>query len=74
MTIGSITPKDTYECIRNVTFTNHTFHHPLKAIYIKTNPGETASMLPGSGGEVTGIHYKDITINTPIWWSIYIGP
>ena len=74
MTIGSVIPGDDYACIRNVTFTNHTFYHPFKAIYVKNNPGVTKSMLPGSGGEATDIHYKDIVVHKPIWWAIYIGP
>jgi len=51
-----------------------TFHHPYKSIYIKTNPGHTTSMLPGSGGEISNITYTDIVIHNPIWWNIYIGP
>ena len=31
-------------------------------------------MLPGSGGEITNIHYDNITIHNPLWWGIYIGP
>lgn len=74
MTIGSVPPSNNYACVRNVTFINHTFYHPFKAIYVKTNPGSTDSMLPGSGGEITNIRYENIDIHYPIWWSIYIGP
>jgi polygalacturonase len=74
MTIGSVPPRDSYACVRNVTFSNITFHHPYKSIYVKTNPGHTTSMLPGSGGEITDITYEDITIHNPIWWNIYVGP
>jgi len=74
MTIGSVPPRDTYACIRDVHFSNITFHHPFKAIYVKTNPGTTTSMEPGSGGEITNISYEDIDIHFPIWWNIYIGP
>lgn len=41
--------------------------YPFKAIYIKTNPGEGT-------GEIKNILYENITIDTPIWWGIYIGP
>ena len=41
MTIGSVPASDHYNCVRNVSFVNHTFHHPFKAIYVKTNPGKT---------------------------------
>jgi polygalacturonase len=74
MTIGSVPPSDNYACVRDVHFSNVTFHHPYKAIYVKTNPGTTTSMLPGSGGEISNITYTDITIHNPLWWNIYIGP
>ena len=74
MTIGSVPAHDTYNCVRNVTFINHKFYHPFKAIYVKTNPGLTKSMLPGSGGEITNITYENLEIYYPVWWSIYIGP
>ena len=74
LAIGSVSPKDSYSCIRNVTFSNHRFYHPIKAIYVKVNPGNTTSMLPGSGGEITDITYENLEIHYPIWWSIYIGP
>ena len=74
MSIGSVRPRDDYACVRDVHFSNITFHHPYKAIYIKTNPGTTTTMLPGSGGEITNITYTDIEIYNPIWWNIYIGP
>mmetsp|Transcript_20807 Transcript_20807/g.28068 ORF Transcript_20807/g.28068 Transcript_20807/m.28068 type:complete len:122 (-) Transcript_20807:938-1303(-) len=57
MTIGSITPSDDYSCVDGVQFLNHEFHHPLKAIYIKTNPGTTTSMEPGSGGRIANVLY-----------------
>ena len=39
MTIGSVPPRDTHACVRRVTFRNIDFEYPLKAIYVKTNPG-----------------------------------
>ena len=72
--IGSVPPDDRYNCIRNVTFRNIVIHHPFKAIYVKTNPGTTKSMLPGSGGEISNIVYENIEIHLPIWFGIYIGP
>jgi polygalacturonase len=74
MTIGSVPPRDSYACVRDVHFENITFYHPYKAIYVKTNPGTTTSMLPGSGGEITNITYTNIVSHNPIWWNIYIGP
>jgi len=43
MTIGSVPPDDHHTCVRNVTFRNIEFDTPLKAIYIKTNPGDSGS-------------------------------
>ena len=74
MSIGTVVPHDNYGCIRDVHFSNITFYHPCKSIYIKTNPGETTFMLPGSGGEITNITYTNIEIHFPLWWNIYIGP
>ena len=75
MTIGTVAPiKGFYRCVRNVQFMNIKMYHPFKAIYIKNNPGETESMVPGSGGEITNILYDNFEIHRPIWWGIYIGP
>ena len=74
MTIGSVPARDEYNCVRNITFENIRFYYPLKAVYIKTNPGTTTSMLPGSGGIITNVLYENLFIYKPVWWSIYIGP
>lgn len=74
MTIGTILPKDDFSCVRNVQFLNHKFYHPFKAVYIKNNPGETESMLPGSGGIVSNILYDNLEVHRPLWFPIYIGP
>ena len=74
MAIGSISPSDSYSCVRNVTFRDIDLHSPFKAVYIKTNPGSTSSMEPGSGGEIANIRYENINIERPLWWGIYIGP
>ena len=74
MTIGSVPASDKYYCVNNVTFSNHKFYHPWKAVYVKTNPGTTQSMLPGSGGIISNIVYENLEIHHPMWWSIYIGP
>lgn len=39
MSIGSLSPEPHRNCIKNVTFRNVHFEQPMKAIYIKTNPG-----------------------------------
>ena len=39
MTIGSVPPRNTHACVNNVTFKNIRFEDPIKAIYVKTNPG-----------------------------------
>jgi polygalacturonase len=67
MSIGSVPPSKDHSCIKGVTFKNINFSYPLKAIYIKTNPGT-------GSGEVSNILYENIVMDTPIWWGIYIGP
>ena len=77
LSVGSVTPHGIWQgrsCVDNVQFMNVKFYHPLKAIYVKTNPGHTLSMRPGSGGKITNVLYENIEVHNPIWWSIYIGP
>mmetsp|Transcript_35006 Transcript_35006/g.25484 ORF Transcript_35006/g.25484 Transcript_35006/m.25484 type:complete len:92 (-) Transcript_35006:481-756(-) len=68
MSIGSVTPNDDYNCVRNITFRNIDFHHPFKSVYIKTNPGEDGY------GEISNIVYENLNIVNPLWWNIYVGP
>jgi len=68
MTIGSVPPNDNVACVRNVHFKNITMYHPIKAIYVKSNPGSHGS------GIIENILYENMTIHYPIWWGIYIGP
>ncbi len=68
MSIGSVSPNDKINCVENITFREIEFSYPFKAIYIKTNPGDTGSAT------IRNIIYQDISIDTPIWWGTYIGP
>ena len=43
-------------------------YRPLKAIYIKSNPGDAGT------GIIEDITYKNIEIKQTIWWTIWIGP
>ena len=45
MSIGSVPPNSGCNCIRNITFRNVEFIKPLKAIYVKTNPGDEGTGL-----------------------------
>ena len=67
MSIGSVPPNENTACIRNVTFRNIYFQNPLKAIYIKPNPGDNGH------GLISDITYENIEIHDAIWWAIYIG-
>lgn len=40
MTIGSVPPSTEHACVRRVHFHDINFEYPIKAIYVKTNPGE----------------------------------
>jgi len=68
MTIGSVPPRSSYACIRDVTFRNIKMILPIKAIYVKTNPGDDGD------GIIANILYENFECHYPIWWGIYIGP
>ena len=68
MTIGSVPPNNEVNCVRNITFRDVDFHYPFKAIYVKTNPGNSGT------GIIEDILYENINIHWPIWWGTYIGP
>ena len=68
MTIGSVPPHKDHHCVRRVTFRDINFEYPMKAIYVKTNPGDVGT------GQITDILYERIKIHFPVWWNIYIGP
>jgi len=64
MAIGSVPPTKYTNCIRNITFRNINFTNPIKAIYIKTNPGTEGD------GIIENILYENINIKNPLWWVI----
>ncbi len=68
MTIGSVWPDPQVNCIRNVTFESIHFEYPIKALYIKSNPGTVGT------GLIDSITYRDITANNALWYPIWIGP
>jgi polygalacturonase len=39
MTVGSVAPNEDHACIQNVHFKNVRMDYPIKAIYVKSNPG-----------------------------------
>lgn len=68
MTIGSVPPNINTACVRDITFRNINFSIPIKAVYVKTNPGDHGD------GIIENILYENLNIHMPIWWGIYIGP
>ena len=68
MTIGSVPPNKNVNCVRNITFENITFEHPIKTVYIKSNPGDSGS------GTIDSITYRHIHANWPLWYPLWIGP
>jgi len=68
MTLGSVPPSMDHACIRNVTFRNIEMDYPIKGIYIKPNPGTRGD------GVIENILYENVSMKTPIWWAIWIGP
>ena len=67
MSIGSVPPNTDFACVRNITIRNIKFQEPIKAIYIKPNPGDNGY------GLISDITYENITINNALWWAIFIG-
>ena len=65
--VGSVSPDPDVACIRNCTFRNITFHTPIKAIYIKPNPGDDGT------GVIDKITYENVYATNPLWWSIWIS-
>ena len=68
MAIGSLSPSAGRDCIRNVTAVNWKMIRPIKAIYVKSNPGHEGT------GIIENLYFKNFTMYKPIWWPIYIGP
>lgn len=67
LTIGSVPPNANVACVRNITFRNAVMDTPIKGIYVKPNPGSTGS------GIIDSVTYQNITMQEPLWWSIYVG-
>ncbi len=44
------------------------FDHPIKTIYIKSNPGTQGSAV------IDGVTYRNITAHNSLWYPIWIGP
>lgn len=69
-TIGSVPPRDSLDCVRNVTFRNISMPKTGRGIYIKSNPGCDGTKT----AIIENILYEDITIEQPWYWGIWIGP
>lgn len=68
MSIGSVPPREPANCIKDVVFRDIRMEYPIKAIYIKSNPGDTGS------GLIQNITYENIFIYRALWWALWIGP
>jgi polygalacturonase len=68
LAIGSVPPNTNTNCVRNVTFRDSFLNRPLKALYIKSNPGNNGV------GIVEDITYENIRIHAALWWTIWVGP
>jgi hypothetical protein len=68
MTIGSVPPHLLTNCVKGILFQNITFNHPIKAVYVKTNPGDKGD------GIISDIVYDTLTGDLPLWYPIWIGP
>jgi len=68
MSIGSVPPHVGVDCVQNITIRNIEFESPIKAIYIKSNPGTQGTAL------IQHILYEKIKIRNALMWAIFIGP
>lgn len=68
LTIGSVPPSQDNNCIKNVVFRDSYMNRPLKALYIKSNPGSSGT------GLIEDIIYQNIVIHAALWWTIWVGP
>ena len=68
MSIGSVPPHEHVNCVRNITFRDVTFDEAIKAIYVKSNPGDSGS------GIIDNILYANISVFSSLWYPIWIGP
>ena len=64
---GSVGPGTNIPCIRNSTFRDIRFTQPIKAIYVKPNPGNQGA------GIIDSITYENIVATNPMWWSIWVS-
>jgi polygalacturonase len=65
--VGSVPPKTSVNCIRNVTFRNIVFDKPIKGIYVKPNPGTHGT------GIIDQITYENIVGRDALWWAIWVS-
>jgi Glycosyl hydrolases family 28 len=68
MAIGTVPSRRKRNCISGVVFRNVRMEKPFKAIYIKTNPGDTDGV-----GIINNIVYENFHVKESIWWPIYLG-
>ena len=68
LAIGSVPPHPNTNCVKNVTFRDTSMYYPLKALYIKSNPGDDGI------GIIQNIVYDNIYINGSLWWTVWVGP
>ena len=71
LAIGSVSPSNEINCVRNVTFRDTNLYRPLKAIYVKPNPKREGD---SGSGIIDQITYENIHIEQAVWWTVWIGP
>ncbi|KAJ9459062.1 hypothetical protein DIPPA_18674 [Diplonema papillatum] len=69
--VGSVPPSATVRCIDGVTFRRLRFHNPIKMIYVKPNPNETADA--SVRGVISNVVYEDLHATGAQWWSVWVS-
>jgi hypothetical protein len=71
--VGSVGPDPDVNCVRDTTFRNLRFHHPIKTIYIKPNPVLDPATFTNGTGVIDNITYENIYAEDTMWWTIWVS-
>jgi polygalacturonase len=71
VSMGSVPPDATLNCIDGVAARRLHFESPLKAMYIKPNPRK--SDPGGDFGRIANVLYEDVEVRDALWWAIWVG-
>lgn len=68
LTVGSVAPSEDHNCVSGVVFRDCVMYRPIKALYLKSNPGDEGTAL------IENVVYENIEIQGALQWTIWVGP